>query len=405
MSTPGDERTARRRIVSITDELPYPGIPHAGGEYYRRLADLLAADHHLTLIAPVTWKNDVAVAKLAGTGPELVLIDVPPQPRHWWDRARRLVPALRAVGFLGEVHRDPRAVEALAAADVIDLQWFEQAVAARSLRRRWPEARLVATFHDVVSQGYARQAVHARSLVTRLSAWTRCATSLLLEGWTLRAVDVPLVFSDKDADLLRRRWRRSQPRVVFPPLDDPRMAERPVPLPERSPTAVFVGAFFRPENDEAARWLLGEVWPLVLAASPGARLTVAGAGPSREVLDMAARLPGVETTGYVDDLGDVYRSARVALSPSRRGAGVKFKSISPMLWGVPVVATTVGAEGVDAVDAFWRVTDSPSDFAAAVVAALEDPASCSPVVEAARDWAVQRYTEAAWRVGLRAAYA
>jgi succinoglycan biosynthesis protein ExoO len=138
----------------------------------------------------------------------------------------------------------------------------------------------------------------------------------------------------------------------------------------RSPTAVFVGSA-APPNIDGLGWLLSEVWPQVRAARPDARLRVVG-----KVADAwdGPWPDGAEKVGFVDDLAAEYARAALALTPLRYGSGVKIKLIEGLAHGLPGVATTVGAEGVaKAPGAVLRVADGARDFAAAILAALNDP--------------------------------
>jgi glycosyltransferase involved in cell wall biosynthesis len=83
----------------------------------------------------------------------------------------------------------------------------------------------------------------------------------------------------------------------------------------------------------------------------------------------------IHLVGHVDDLADVYASARVVIVPLRFGSGVKLKAVEALLHGVTMVATTCGAEGIDllsqpAID----VADEPEEFAERLASLLEEPA-------------------------------
>nr|WP_236555595.1 glycosyltransferase family 4 protein [Plantibacter sp. T3] len=134
---------------------------------------------------------------------------------------------------------------------------------------------------------------------------------------------------------------------------------------------LLTAAFARPENDEAAAWLLRSVWPLVLDQLPQARLVLAGAGPSDSLRELA-KDNMVEVTGYVEDLHDYYRTADLFVVPLKRGAGVKFKTITAMLWAIPVVSTPAGAEGIGERGNYVDVTSDPATFAEAIVSALQE---------------------------------
>jgi glycosyltransferase involved in cell wall biosynthesis len=88
----------------------------------------------------------------------------------------------------------------------------------------------------------------------------------------------------------------------------------------------------------------------------------------------------------------------------RLGAGVKLKSVVAMLWGLPVVATSVAAEGVTGPQVFYSVEDDSTDFAAAVVAVLKDPSSADDVRARAFAWSHETYSTAQYRRSLEQLY-
>lgn len=123
-------------------------------------------------------------------------------------------------------------------------------------------------------------------------------------------------------------------------------------------------------NGDALEWFAAEVLPRVVAAVPWARLRVTGTLPPE-----LRHLEGlhVRAEGFVPDLHVFYRRLRVAVAPLRFGAGVKLKTVEALQFGVPVVATSVGAEGLDAMPGdVVAVHDEPAAFADAVIARLTD---------------------------------
>jgi len=183
------------------------------------------------------------------------------------------------------------------------------------------------------------------------------------------------------------------------------MPEVPRVKPPAEPEVLFVGALWRPENEDAALWLLRDIWPEVRARVPGARLTIAGSGPTPALASEARGRPDVDVPGYTESLAPFYQRASVVVSPMRLGAGVKLKSVVAMLWGVPVVATSVGAEGVEGPDVFAAVEDRSSCLAKAIIDVLMDPESAQDVSSRAHAWARQTYSERAYRCSLDRLYA
>ena len=89
--------------------------------------------------------------------------------------------------------------------------------------------------------------------------------------------------------------------------------------------------------------------------------------------------------------------------PLLNGAGVKFKTIDAMMWGIPAVTTSVGAEGIEGADLLHAVVDDPDAFADAVISALRGAGEDTAI--AARAWAVSVYGLDAFRDRLRGVYA
>ena len=94
---------------------------------------------------------------------------------------------------------------------------------------------------------------------------------------------------------------------------------------------------------------------------PGARIRLAGraSGP----VEPLGRTPGVTVVGAVDDMGTELEGADIVVVPLRRGSGTRLKILEAFAYGVPVVTTTVGCDGLDVDDGVHLlVADDPTDF-------------------------------------------
>jgi len=135
----------------------------------------------------------------------------------------------------------------------------------------------------------------------------------------------------------------------------------------------FLGGYRHGPNIDAATYLARDVLPLIRRKLPQARLVLAGANPGPEVLALAG--PDVEVTGMVEDLRDVFDRVRVFACGLRVGAGTKGKISTAMAYGLPVVSTSCGAEGMDLLDGREAlIADGPAAFAAACVRLHRDAA-------------------------------
>jgi glycosyltransferase involved in cell wall biosynthesis len=157
------------------------------------------------------------------------------------------------------------------------------------------------------------------------------------------------------------------------------------------PTVMFIGSFDYPPNVEAAVRLVYRIMPLVRQRVPDATLLLAGKG-SEELPSARADVPGVEHLGFVPNLDSLYARSKVICCPISNGGGTRVKLIEGAAQARPMVATRVGAEGLDFIDGEEiLLRDDDEALAAACVQLLQDDALCLRLGEAARRKAVRLY--------------
>ena len=115
-----------------------------------------------------------------------------------------------------------------------------------------------------------------------------------------------------------------------------------LPAPAGRDGVLFVGGYRHPPNVDAAIYLAEEVMPLVWKNNPNVTLTLAGSHPPEEVQALAG--PRTSVPGWVESLDPLYATTRVVVAPVRYGAGVNGKITEALSLGLPVVATSVGAQ-------------------------------------------------------------
>lgn len=135
----------------------------------------------------------------------------------------------------------------------------------------------------------------------------------------------------------------------------------------------FLGGYNHAPNEDAVRFFAREILPLIHRTEPAARFIIAGANPTPEVLALAG--PHVVVTGQVDDLREVFDRARVFACSLRIGAGTKGKVSTAMSYGMPVVSTGCGAEGMGLVEGEEvLLAETAEAFAAACLRVYRDEA-------------------------------
>jgi GT2 family glycosyltransferase/SAM-dependent methyltransferase len=168
----------------------------------------------------------------------------------------------------------------------------------------------------------------------------------------------------------------------------------------RSADILFVAGFAHPPNVHAAEFLVREVLPLVHAQMPEARLVLAGSHPSLAVRALAG--DAVEVTGWVSDekLALLYQASRVAVVPLQFGAGVKGKVVEALRFGLPLVTTTTGSQGLPGLDAVVPVFDDPAEIAREILALLRDDARWMAQAQAQVRYAEAHFSRGAMRESL-----
>lgn len=145
-------------------------------------------------------------------------------------------------------------------------------------------------------------------------------------------------------------------------------------------------------NYAAVEWFGKDVLPIVRDAVPEACLWVTGTYTLKKA-EINALGPMVYLTGFVPDLRPFLAEAAVCVVPLHYGGGTRLKILEAWAAGVPVVSTTIGANGLDGAipGTHFLQADTPEDFANATVRLLTDPALCRTLSENARALVAQRY--------------
>ena len=164
-------------------------------------------------------------------------------------------------------------------------------------------------------------------------------------------------------------------------------------LPEAE-LLVYTGSLGYSANLDAVMYYKEEIMPLVRESYPNVQLLVTGRYGSAEV-DGIGKCAGIRLTGYVDDIRDVLCRASACIVPLRQGGGMRLKIPEAMAAGVPVVATSVGVEGLSCTHGeHLLIGDTPEEFAAGIVRVLGDRTLAERLRENARRLVEERYS---WR--------
>jgi glycosyltransferase involved in cell wall biosynthesis len=112
------------------------------------------------------------------------------------------------------------------------------------------------------------------------------------------------------------------------------------------PRLLMLGSYAYPPNRHGIERFVEMVLPLLRKVIPDVEILIAGANQNR--LKFAAKPPpGVRLLGFVEDLNELYAQASAVVCPIYSGGGTRVKIIEAAAYGMPIVSTTIGAEGID----------------------------------------------------------
>lgn len=284
-----------------------------------------------------------------------------------------------------------RWADALAASGTVSRGLAFSSAMAQFMPR--PLARRVLDMVDVDSdkwdqyaptQPWPLSAVYARE-ARKLANW---------EARVAQEFDATLLVSRDEAALLQRRVPGARHKInafengVDADYFSPARAY-PNPYPEDVRSIVFTGAMDYWPNIDAVVWFAERIFPAVRDAVPGAQFAIVGSRPGERV-EALARQPGVAVTGGVPDVRPYLAHAACAVAPLRIARGVQNKVLEAMAMARPVVASPQAAEGIRALAGRdYILAQGEAEFAQAVAAQLQTPASAAPAREcvlANYDW-------------------
>jgi glycosyltransferase involved in cell wall biosynthesis len=396
-------------VVLLDEELPYP---LTSGKRIRtaNLVLRLARRHRLTYLC---HRNaDEQEARQAATffadhGVETVMVE-------------RSVPRKSGLGFYLRLAANlfsplpysvashtsralKDAVRQYAASHSVDLWQCEWTPYAETLRGL-PGACRVVMAHNIESQIWQRYSETERNPLKRWyirrqwRKFQRFEKRVFADATRVVTVSVP------DADLARKHFDARHISVVDNGVDTSYFCPDET---EREPGRIlFLGSLDWRPNLDAVGQLLDHIFPAVLKAQPSARLSIVGRNPPEWLVRRAREVPNVELAGNVADVRPYLRRSGVMVVPLRVGGGSRLKILESLASGLPVVSTTVGAEGLCLEDGkHLTIADGVAEIAQALLATINQVGPPRAQAERGREVVLTRYDwdaisenlEAIWR--------
>jgi glycosyltransferase involved in cell wall biosynthesis len=391
----------------VSEWLPYPAT--SGGQIRTlNLLLRLASRHRITLICRghVDGAGDgSSVRYLEDHGIDTLVVDQP-RPRNrlrWYAALATNVLHAKPYAVASHNSRAVRsAVRQLACQNNVDLWQFEWLAYLDALPRTHGQRTLLMA-PNVESLLWQRHYETTQAPLQRWYVRQQWRKYERVEGSAFARAGQVVVVSDADAAQARGRFGVDNVTVVENGID--RQFFEGVIARRHPGRLLFLGSLdWRPNLDAIDRLLSG-IFPRVLSAVPQAELWLVGRAPPESLKRRVQAMPGVELRADVADVRPYLAECSVLTVPLRIGGGSRLKILEALATGTPVVASTIGAEGLNLTPGeHYYEANEDEGHAQALVNVLQQPGEALAMAERGRrlvygkyDWGVlASKLEAVW---------
>lgn len=263
----------------------------------------------------------------------------------------------------------------LARADAFDLVICDFLAPALNFARVAFPCPVILFQHNMEAQIWGRLADNQRSFIKRHGLRMQHRRMRRWEKRLSALFDGVITVSPEDAAMAREDYQLRNVLGHVPTGVDVNAFRPAPPRPAASPFTIgFLGSMDWMPNIDACLDFARETFPLVQAGVPGSRFKIIGRNPSAAVRELARQNASIEVTGTVDDVQPHVHDCDVIVVPLKAGGGTRIKIYEAMAMGVPVVSTSIGAEGlhVSAGESIL-IADAPGPFAETLARCARQP--------------------------------
>lgn len=394
---------ARLRVLVLAETCPYP--PNSG--YFIRSWNLLRrlAERHDIVMLCHGQPAAATRAAIESAAIRLEAVAELPSDRGLGLCARLLGNVFSPYPYSVSKHftsRYARRVRQLIASERFDLVHCEWLPYARYLEYA-PELPSFVNLHNIEAQILHRRAGRCRSSLSACFFHMQARRMARFEKKVLAGRTRVCTVSEPDREQATA-WGAQDAVVVENGVDLDFF--RPPAIASSRLELLLMGSLDWFPNQDAAQWMVSDIFPLIRAEFPDATLTIVGRRPSESLRQLASTHAGVELIGEVEDVRPYLARAAVVAVPLHVGGGTRIKILEALAMGKAVVSTTVGAEGLLITDRDCiKLADEAAAFAATVNQLLRSAEERRRLGMAGRHLTEERYSwdrqadvlDSAWR--------
>lgn len=338
-------------ILHLSPFVPDVRASHAGGVCMGKQVETLKKNHNVTVL---TFCNDAYEEKLLKDHPDFYYVKTskwtfiansllhPSQPIYFGVRQsktyKKLVRKLIEEKHIEAVHAEYTSM---------GQYWW--------IKEEYPNIMFNITEHDVTIQSYTRQCEEATGL-KKLYLTVDKNKVYKKEKECLKHADNVMTFNTKDVELLKQYYGLENVYCINPyygiDFDDIKTN-----ITKQEKSICFVGQMAREENHIAAMRLKKIIKEI---NDPSIHLNIIGAHPRKELEE--CKSSNIHITGFVEDINREIQKNQIAVFPLTYGAGIKLKVLLAFGLGLPVITSSIGAEGIDEDGKVLLLAESDDEF-------------------------------------------
>jgi len=250
-------------------------------------------------------------------------------------------------------------------------------------------SKMILIAYDVMTKPAERRYLSSSGLIQKFLNFLKWLLTKRIEAYISRKFDIVITMSRIDKDILYKLVPDQRIGVLPFPIETCNYKPN---ITRMDNILLFAGALHRDVNQEAVIYFYKEILPIIRKAIPDIKFYVIGNNPPENIREISIKDQNVIVMGYVEDLSDYYQKATVFVSPILIGGGIIAKNLNAMAYGLPVVTTSIGNEGIEAIaDREILIADTPEEFARKVIMLLNDRELRVKIGEAGRRFVAERF--------------
>ncbi len=390
------------RVLILTNRVPYPLTDGGALGMDVFLKGYPEAGCTTRMLAMNTARHPVSSALLPAVFPQLEkTITVPVDNRirthkllyNWiFEKEPLHISRFRSAAFAGALTAQLQEFSP----DIVHIESPFLATYLPLIRQHAPAAKAIFRMNNVEAEIWTRLAAAERRPLRRyyLSMLARRMADYEKKVWPL--FDGLLPVTEQDAAVAAQFVPAVKIRQVPFLINTAGAVAAPLPRPFK---AYHLAAMDWLPNEEAVRWTIEKVWPLLHTGAPTLEVWLAGRHMPADLLSKSGR--GLFVEGTVPDADEFLRDKAILMVPLRAGSGIRVKILEAMAAGKVVVSTRVGMQGIAVANGVEALlADSAEDFAAAALSLFQNPAAAQKMAAAGRAFVVQHFDRRRAMTGL-----